>query len=115
MVIGYKVETIKNVSDLDKPPDEYNITIQGGIGLTIIVIYEGEFDDELNLSFVSEGFIIFAIDKGPTYTALCDGRIKMVYRTIMIGLGSLNIKVLIDDEVVKEAEGMMIGFFVFLD
>lgn len=115
MVIGYKVETIKNVSDLDKPPDEYNITIQGGIGLTIIVIYEGEFDDELNLGFVFEGFIIFAIDKGPTYAALCDGRIKMVYRTIMIGLGSLNIKVLIDDEVVKEAEGMMIGFFVFLD
>ncbi|UCB57899.1 MAG: hypothetical protein JSV67_04630 [Thermoplasmatales archaeon] len=59
MVIGYKVETTKDNFELDKSPDEYKVTIEGGIGITITVIYEGEFDDDLYLSLFLDGFIIF--------------------------------------------------------
>ena len=92
-----------------------DVTIQGGIGLTIIIICEGEMDHSLNWSVNLDGFFILVIWLSTTYETLPDGRTEIMARILPIGFMSLYVQVLIDGEVVEEADGQMIGFFCFLD
>ena len=99
---------------VEETPTECDITIKGGVGLKIIIVCDEEIAHSLNWSVNLDGFFIFAVSSGTSYEILPDEKTKIVAKFFLIGYMSITVQVLIDSEVVKEAEGLMIGFFVFL-
>jgi hypothetical protein len=104
------VSTAKNI---EQSIVEYDITIEGGFGLTITIIYDKNIIDDLDLSFVLEGIILLSIPR--TYNiSISEDYEKVVIRDFLIGFGPLTVCILIDGVVEKEAEGLIVGCFVFL-
>ena len=104
-----------NATYVEGTTTKCDVTIQGSIGLTIIIICEEEMNHSLNWSVNLDGFFIFVFRSGNTYETLTDGRTEITAKILPIGFMSLTVQVLFDGEAVEDAEGYMIGFFVFLN